>query len=118
MIYSSKTQKKYIQVSSQPKFLFSRENLCATKYRPWSSSVMETGTQEHKLRKENRLAKEKSPYLLQHKSNPVDWYPWGEEAIERAKAENKPIFLSVGYSTCQYITLFTYLLQLVSCYGS
>ncbi|XP_037947163.1 uncharacterized protein B0495.5-like isoform X1 [Teleopsis dalmanni] len=50
----------------------------------------------------NRLAKEKSPYLLQHAHNPVDWYPWGEEAIERARAEKKLIFLSVGYSTCHW----------------
>ena len=50
----------------------------------------------------NRLAKEKSPYLLQHAHNPVDWYPWGSEAFERAKAEDKPIFLSIGYSTCHW----------------
>ncbi|UCC81311.1 MAG: thioredoxin domain-containing protein [Candidatus Zixiibacteriota bacterium] len=50
----------------------------------------------------NRLADEKSPYLLQHASNPVDWYPWGEEAFEKAKSENKPIFLSIGYSTCHW----------------
>ncbi|MCZ6689035.1 MAG: thioredoxin domain-containing protein [Planctomycetota bacterium] len=50
----------------------------------------------------NRLAKEKSPYLLQHAHNPVDWYPWGEEAFERAKAEDKPVFLSIGYSTCHW----------------
>lgn len=50
----------------------------------------------------NRLALEKSPYLLQHATNPVDWYPWGEEAFEKAKKENKPIFLSVGYSTCHW----------------
>jgi hypothetical protein len=50
----------------------------------------------------NRLAKEKSPYLLQHQYNPVDWYPWGEEAIQKARTENKPIFLSVGYSTCHW----------------
>jgi uncharacterized protein YyaL (SSP411 family) len=50
----------------------------------------------------NRLAKEKSPYLLQHAHNPVDWYPWGQEAFEKAKKENKPIFLSVGYSTCHW----------------
>ncbi len=48
----------------------------------------------------NRLAAETSPYLLLHKTNPVDWYPWGEEALVRAKLEDKPIFLSVGYSTC------------------
>lgn len=52
--------------------------------------------------KENRLAKEKSPYLLQHAKNPVDWYPWGEEAFEKAKREDKPIFLSIGYSTCHW----------------
>src|SRR5690348_15466012 len=50
----------------------------------------------------NRLANETSPYLLQHAHNPVDWYPWGSEAIERARRENKPIFLSVGYSTCYW----------------
>ncbi|XP_070580989.1 spermatogenesis-associated protein 20-like isoform X2 [Ptychodera flava] len=52
--------------------------------------------------RENRLAKEKSPYLLQHAKNPVDWYPWGEEAFQKAKKENKLIFLSVGYSTCHW----------------
>lgn len=50
----------------------------------------------------NRLAHETSPYLLQHAHNPVDWYPWGPEAIERARREDKPIFLSVGYSTCYW----------------
>ncbi|MEO6740726.1 MAG: thioredoxin domain-containing protein [Chthoniobacteraceae bacterium] len=50
----------------------------------------------------NRLAKEKSPYLLQHQHNPVDWMPWGAEAFERAKKEGKPIFLSIGYSTCHW----------------
>jgi hypothetical protein len=50
----------------------------------------------------NRLAKEKSPYLLQHAHNPVDWYPWGDEAFAKAKAEDKPVFLSVGYSTCHW----------------
>ncbi|CAG8506921.1 1009_t:CDS:10 [Gigaspora rosea] len=50
----------------------------------------------------NRLSKEKSPYLLQHANNPVDWYPWGEEAFEKARKENKLIFLSVGYSTCHW----------------
>ena len=51
---------------------------------------------------QNRLAYEKSPYLLQHADNPVDWYPWGAEAFERARRENKPIFLSIGYSTCHW----------------
>ncbi len=50
----------------------------------------------------NRLAQEKSPYLLQHANNPVDWYPWGEEAFEKARREDKPIFLSVGYATCHW----------------
>jgi uncharacterized protein YyaL (SSP411 family) len=50
----------------------------------------------------NRLAHEKSPYLLQHAHNPVDWYAWGEEAFAKARRENKPIFLSVGYSTCHW----------------
>ncbi|EIW18758.1 MULTISPECIES: DUF255 domain-containing protein [Pelosinus] len=46
----------------------------------------------------NRLAQEKSPYLLQHAYNPVNWYSWGDEAFQQAKAEDKPIFLSIGYS--------------------
>jgi uncharacterized protein YyaL (SSP411 family) len=50
----------------------------------------------------NRLAAERSPYLLQHADNPVDWYPWGTEAFERARREDKPIFLSIGYSTCHW----------------
>ena len=50
----------------------------------------------------NRLAQEASPYLRQHAHNPVDWYPWGPEALERALRENKPIFLSIGYSTCHW----------------
>ncbi|MCZ7635674.1 MAG: thioredoxin domain-containing protein [Verrucomicrobia bacterium] len=50
----------------------------------------------------NRLAQEKSPYLLQHQHNPVDWFPWGEEAFAKARAENKPVFLSIGYSTCHW----------------
>lgn len=51
---------------------------------------------------ENRLAQEKSPYLQQHRHNPVDWYPWGEEAFQRSRTEDKPIFLSIGYSTCHW----------------
>src|SRR5437773_3409412 len=50
----------------------------------------------------NRLARETSPYLLQHAHNPVDWYPWGPEALAKAKAEDKPIFLSIGYSACHW----------------
>ena len=50
----------------------------------------------------NRLSRERSPYLLQHAGNPVDWYPWGDEAFDRARREDKPIFLSIGYSTCHW----------------
>jgi uncharacterized protein YyaL (SSP411 family) len=50
----------------------------------------------------NHLKDEKSPYLLQHVNNPVDWYPWNNEAFNLAKIKNKPIFLSIGYSTCHW----------------
>jgi len=50
----------------------------------------------------NRLATEPSPYLLQHAGNPVVWYPWGEEALEKARREDKPILLSIGYSACHW----------------
>ena len=53
-------------------------------------------------KKPNKLADEKSPYLIEHRSNPVDWYPWGKEALGKAKNDNKPIFLSIGYSTCHW----------------
>ena len=53
-------------------------------------------------RKANRLIDEKSPYLQQHAYNPVDWYPWGDEAFDKARREDKPIFLSIGYSTCHW----------------
>ncbi len=58
--------------------------------------------EQTKARKANRLINEKSPYLLQHANNPVDWYPWGHEAFVRATFEDKPIFLSIGYSTCHW----------------
>jgi len=62
---------------------------------------MTTSTTEfHKFT--NRLAKEKSPYLLQHQHNPVEWFPWGKEAFDKAKSDDKLIFLSVGYSTCHW----------------
>jgi len=51
---------------------------------------------------QNHLAGEKSPYLIQHAANPVDWYPWGEVAFAKARKENKPILLSIGYSTCHW----------------
>src|SRR6056297_541582 len=50
----------------------------------------------------NHLSESKSPYLLQHADNPVNWYPWSNEAFEKAKAEDKPIFLSIGYATCHW----------------
>src|SRR5258708_5027162 len=50
----------------------------------------------------NRLIQEKSPYLQQHAHNPVDWFPWGDEAFEKARREDKPIFLSIGYSACHW----------------
>src|SRR4030042_6871325 len=50
----------------------------------------------------NRLRLEKSPYLLQHAGNPVDWYPWNAEAFEKAAKDDRPIFLSIGYSTCHW----------------
>ncbi len=61
-----------------------------------------TGGASMAEKRPNRLISEKSPYLLQHAYNPVDWYPWGEEAFEKARKENKPIFLSIGYSTCHW----------------
>src|SRR5258707_13107044 len=60
------------------------------------------GSPEAKWQYTNHLINEKSPYLLQHAHNPVDWYPWKEEAFAKAKQENKPIFLSIGYSTCHW----------------
>jgi uncharacterized protein len=62
----------------------------------------ESTDHHHDSSKRNRLAKETSPYLLQHAYNPVDWYPWGEEALKKAKNEDKPIFLSIGYSACHW----------------
>src|SRR5437667_11226876 len=71
-----------------------------------TGAVEETGavsdTREEERRPTNRLVGETSPYLLQHAHNPVDWYPWGPEALERAKAEDRPIFLSIGYSACHW----------------
>ena len=70
----------------------------------WLVTSSDTSAQPRPSHSEhtNRLAHEKSPYLLQHAHNPVDWYPWGEEAFAKARRENKPIFLSVGYSTCHW----------------
>jgi uncharacterized protein YyaL (SSP411 family) len=70
----------------------------------WLVTSSDTFAEPTPVRSEhtNRLAHEKSPYLLQHAHNPVDWYAWGEEAFAKARRENKPIFLSVGYSTCHW----------------
>ncbi len=67
-----------------------------------SRGAMSQTPEPKTMKKPNRLIHEKSPYLLQHAYNPVDWYPWGEEAFEKARKENKPIFLSIGYSTCHW----------------
>ena len=70
-----------------------------------SLTAGDTGKQNMEMNKTkhtNHLAQEKSPYLLQHAHNPVDWYAWGSEAFEKAKKEDKPIFLSIGYSTCHW----------------
>ena len=70
-----------------------------------AASLLDGGrprTAGEKPRPANRLARETSPYLLLHAHNPVDWYPWGPEAFAKAKAENKPIFLSIGYSSCYW----------------
>jgi uncharacterized protein YyaL (SSP411 family) len=67
-----------------------------------ASEATQPGTDHGDHSHTNRLVHEKSPYLLQHARNPVDWYPWGEEAFAKARKENKPIFLSVGYSACHW----------------
>ncbi len=67
-------------------------------YRPRTEHLLPDGQPRYT----NRLILEDSPYLIQHAHNPVDWYPWGPEAFERARRENKPVFLSIGYSTCHW----------------
>ncbi|MHC4594918.1 MAG: thioredoxin domain-containing protein [Planctomycetota bacterium] len=75
-------------------------------YRATGEENMPTIKALHKYT--NRLIKETSPYLLQHAHNPVDWYPWGTEAFELAKKEDKPVFLSIGYSTCHWCHVMEY----------
>jgi len=81
------------------------KNICLTLFSTilisWSCSGKADAMKQNQ-EYQNRLAKSLSPYLLQHASNPVDWYPWSEEAFQKAKKENKPIFLSIGYSTCHW----------------
>ena len=80
------------------------------KFETASQATEETNVQEaprdHSMNKKfpdkNLLSQEKSPYLLQHADNPVHWYPWGDTAFAKAKAEDKPVFLSIGYSTCHW----------------
>ena len=79
--------------------VFSLLTLVMNSAQPGEASM---SNREKTMNKGNRLQCEKSPYLLQHADNPVDWYPWGEEAFEKARKENKPIFLSIGYSTCHW----------------
>ena len=67
-----------------------------------TTQIGSAGAEETSKGRSNRLIQEKSPYLLQHAYNPVDWYPWGEEAFRLAREQNRPIFLSVGYSTCYW----------------
>src|SRR5262245_59457001 len=68
----------------------------------WQATSSEAPVMSSAERKPNRLSNALSPYLLQHAHNPVDWYPWGTEALQRARAENRPIFLSIGYSACHW----------------
>ena len=58
--------------------------------------------EDNKMKFKNKLANETSPYLLQHANNPVNWYPWGNEALDKAKAENKLIIISIGYAACHW----------------
>ena len=66
------------------------------------SAETETQTASDQETKFNRLIHESSPYLLLHAANPINWFPWGKEAFEKAKRDDKPIFLSIGYSTCHW----------------
>src|SRR5690242_3686835 len=66
------------------------------------SDIQQVHASDGAPRHTNRLINETSPYLLQHAHNPVDWYPWGEEALQKAQQEDKPILLSVGYSACHW----------------
>ena len=68
----------------------------------FDAAYSESMTQETTHKHTNRLVHETSPYLLQHAHNPVDWHPWGDEALRRAKDEDKPILLSIGYSACHW----------------
>ncbi|HYE30676.1 MAG TPA: thioredoxin domain-containing protein [Methylomirabilota bacterium] len=75
---------------------------CQERHLKRSGEKMGKATNQPAAKHANRLSREKSPYLLQHQHNPVDWFAWGEEAFAKARAEDKPIFLSIGYSTCHW----------------
>src|SRR5690348_6422780 len=74
----------------------------ATKVGPGGKTMSHHEGERDAPRYTNRLIRETSPYLLQHAHNPVDWHPWGPEALARAQQENKPIFLSIGYAACHW----------------
>src|SRR6185312_7079657 len=82
----------------------SSANICsqARHVIPVSKRASMSDKHQHAGRKPNRLINEQSPYLRQHAYNPVDWYAWGEEALQKARKEQKPIFLSIGYSACHW----------------
>ena len=82
--------------------LFKKEGSASPLPAGLASALDMTPIPHPKPAKPNRLIREKSPYLLQHAYNPVDWYPWGDEAFEKARREDKAIFLSIGYSTCHW----------------
>jgi uncharacterized protein YyaL (SSP411 family) len=87
---------------SDLKSSFTKYALYAVLFSGMCAGAPPEGNLSTSSKKANRLAAEKSPYLLQHAYNPVEWYPWGEAAFEKARSENKPIFLSIGYSTCHW----------------
>ncbi|MFC1976133.1 thioredoxin domain-containing protein [Chloroflexota bacterium] len=100
---------KVAQINSDPNIEASVAEVSATEVPATEAPVLKSTPNEaepfvpnNAAGKSNRLINEKSPYLLQHADNPVDWHPWGEEAFEKARRENKPIFLSIGYSTCHW----------------
>ena len=104
VVHMSSCERKQLSTSadiaSEPTPEPTPEPVGETEIDPSAVNEDPEGKKKHKFT--NRLIKEQSPYLLQHAHNPVDWYPWGDEAFERAKKENKPILLSVGYSTCHW----------------
>ncbi|XP_049407647.1 uncharacterized protein LOC125871096 [Solanum stenotomum] len=97
LISSSSSSFRYLCKSTKP---FLRQPIRVLPMAEQQSSSISTSSQTHKHT--NRLASEHSPYLLQHAHNPVDWYPWGEEAFAEARKRDVPIFLSIGYSTCHW----------------